>query len=129
MNSLTLGLSTTAVGMLVVFCGLIILIACIYTMTCLTVRKAKAPAAPKAEDLAKVASAPVYTLENGVLSLMVNGVAQPLAANVLAAGSNGSDRCDHCRHRRRVGRPGKQLCGAPCEAGSEYHRPRPRRPG
>ena len=57
MNSLTLGLSTTAVGMLVVFCGLIILIACIYGMTCLTARKPKAPAAPKAEEAP--AAAPV----------------------------------------------------------------------
>lgn len=49
MNSLTLGLSTTAVGMLVVFCGLIILILCIYGMTSLTGQKAKKPA-PKAEQ-------------------------------------------------------------------------------
>ena len=68
MNSLTLGLSTTAVGMLVVFCGLIILIACIYSMTCLTVRKAKAPAAPKAEEAPAAApiveEVPAATEEN-----------------------------------------------------------------
>jgi len=42
MDRLTLGLATTGVGMLVVFFGLIILIACIYAMTLVTGRK-KAP--------------------------------------------------------------------------------------
>lgn len=47
MDKLSLGLSTTVIGMLVVFSGLVILIACIYTMTVFTGRKArKAPAAP-----------------------------------------------------------------------------------
>lgn len=57
MERLTLGLSTTAIGMLVVFFGLVILIACIYVMTSFTGRKKKAPetklppvpAAPAAE--------------------------------------------------------------------------------
>ena len=43
MDKLLLGLSTTGVGMLVVFFGLVILIACIYVMTSFTGRK-KAPA-------------------------------------------------------------------------------------
>ena len=38
MDSLMLGLSTTLIGMLVVFVGLVILIVCIYGMTCLTGR-------------------------------------------------------------------------------------------
>ncbi len=41
MNRLLLGLSTAGVGMLVVFVGLIILIACIYCMTSITGRKKK----------------------------------------------------------------------------------------
>ena len=46
MDSLILGLSTTAVGMLVVFSGLVILIACIYGMTCITGRRKALPPAP-----------------------------------------------------------------------------------
>ncbi|MBR6187116.1 MAG: OadG family protein [Clostridia bacterium] len=41
MDRLLLGLSTTGVGMLVVFSGLVILIACIYGMTSVTGRKKK----------------------------------------------------------------------------------------
>lgn len=41
MDRLLLSLSTTGVGMLVVFCGLIILIACIYCMTAITGRQKK----------------------------------------------------------------------------------------
>ncbi len=44
MDRLMLGLSTAGVGMLVVFSGLIILIACIYGMTSITGRKKMAPA-------------------------------------------------------------------------------------
>ena len=44
MDKLTLGLSTTVIGMLVVFFGLVILIACIYVMTSITGRKSKKPA-------------------------------------------------------------------------------------
>lgn len=60
-----LGLSTTAVGMLVVFAGLIILIMCIYAMTSLTGRQNTAPApqveeapvaAPVAEEAAPAAA-------------------------------------------------------------------------
>ena len=51
MNSLTLGLSTTVIGMLVVFVGLIILIACIYAMTSVTGQKKEKPApSPKVEE-------------------------------------------------------------------------------
>ena len=57
MNELTLGLSTTAVGMLVVFAGLIILIICIYGMTRLTGKK-KQPAAPKEAPAAAPVPAP-----------------------------------------------------------------------
>lgn len=45
MEKLTLGLSTTVIGMLVVFSGLVILIACIYGMTSITGRKSKKTAA------------------------------------------------------------------------------------
>ncbi len=41
MEQLTLGLSTTVIGMLVVFFGLVILIVCIYCMTSITGRKSK----------------------------------------------------------------------------------------
>lgn len=41
MERLTLGLSTTVIGMLVVFFGLVILIVCIYGMTSITGRKSK----------------------------------------------------------------------------------------
>ena len=53
MDRLMLGLSTTGVGMLVVFFGLVILIACIYLMTSITGRKRgakKAPAPAKAPE-------------------------------------------------------------------------------
>lgn len=39
MDRLMLGLSTTAIGILVVFSGLVILIGCIYVMTLFTARK------------------------------------------------------------------------------------------
>lgn len=45
-SKLFLGLSTTVIGMLVVFTGLVILILCIYGMTTITGRRKKA-AAPK----------------------------------------------------------------------------------
>ena len=50
MDKLSLGPSTTVIGMLVVFFGLVILIACIYVMTSITGRakKAAAPAAAPA---------------------------------------------------------------------------------
>ena len=57
MDSMMLGLSTTAVGMLVVFSGLVILIACIYGMTCLTGRKAKELAPAKVEEAPAAAPA------------------------------------------------------------------------
>lgn len=44
LDKLSLGLSTAVIGMLVVFSGLIILIACIYLMTSITGRSKKAPA-------------------------------------------------------------------------------------
>ena len=56
MSTLTLGLSTTVIGMLVVFFGLIVLIALIYCMTALTSRMgnkeqaAKQPAAEQPEE-------------------------------------------------------------------------------
>ena len=59
MDRLMLGLSTTAVGMLVVFVGLIILIACIYVMTSFTGRGARKGAqAPKREAPPAPAPAP-----------------------------------------------------------------------
>ena len=60
MDRLLLGLSTTGVGMLVVFSGLVILIACIYIMTSITGRK---KAAPKAEAAPIPAPAPVREIE------------------------------------------------------------------
>ena len=69
MDRLLLGLSTTGVGMLVVFSGLVILIACIYLMTSITGRKRnkpkaepapapKAPVAPAAETAQFLTSRP-----------------------------------------------------------------------
>ena len=54
MDRLSLSLSTMGVGMLVVFCGLVILIACISVMTSITGRKK----APKAAAAAPVKAAP-----------------------------------------------------------------------
>ena len=70
MDSMMLGLSTTAVGMLVVFSGLVILIACIYGMTCLTGRKAKEPAPAKVEEAP--AAAPVAVEEAPAPAAEVN---------------------------------------------------------
>ena len=61
MDRLSLSLSTMGVGMLVVFCGLVILIACISVMTSITGRKkapkaAAAPVAPKTPAPAPVAA-------------------------------------------------------------------------
>ena len=59
MDRLSLSLSTMGVGMLVVFFGLIILIACIYAMTSVTGRKKAAKAAPvKAAPVAPQPAAP-----------------------------------------------------------------------
>lgn len=58
MDRLSLSLSTMGVGMLVVFCGLVILIACISVMTSITGRK-KAPKAAAAAPAPKAAPAPV----------------------------------------------------------------------
>ena len=60
MQALSLGLSTAAIGMLVVFFGLAVLIGCIYAMT--TITGNKKPAAPKAEP-APAPSAPVQVEE------------------------------------------------------------------
>ena len=43
MEKLSLGLSTTAIGMLVVFFGLAILIGCIYVLSCFTKRAKQQP--------------------------------------------------------------------------------------
>jgi len=60
MDRLILGLSTTGVGMLVVFSGLVILIACIYGMTAFTGRKkADKPAPAKQEAAAPAPQAEV----------------------------------------------------------------------
>lgn len=48
MSSLSLGLSTAAIGMLVVFFGLAVLICCILVMTSITGHKKKAPVAAPA---------------------------------------------------------------------------------
>ena len=61
MDKLLLGLSTTGVRMLVVFFGLVILIACIYVMTSITGRK-KAPA-PVREAPAPIPAPAVETAE------------------------------------------------------------------
>ncbi|MBE5786424.1 MAG: sodium pump decarboxylase subunit gamma [Clostridiales bacterium] len=58
MDRLMLGLSTTAIGMLVVFFGLVILILCISGMTLITARKKKEKASPKAEIPAQQEMAP-----------------------------------------------------------------------
>ena len=72
MDRLSLSLSTMGVGMLVVFSGLVILIACIYAMTVVTGRKkapkaAAAPAAPKAPAPAPVAAEPEPEEDNGAV--------------------------------------------------------------
>ncbi|MBR0218806.1 MAG: OadG family protein [Clostridia bacterium] len=59
MDRLSLSLSTMGVGMLVVFCGLVILIACISVMTSITGRKKAAKAAPAPAPKAAPAPAPV----------------------------------------------------------------------
>lgn len=51
MEGLKLGLSTTATGMLVVFAGLVILIACISVMTSITGRKKKTPAPAPGQNI------------------------------------------------------------------------------
>ncbi|MBQ9263471.1 MAG: OadG family protein [Clostridia bacterium] len=58
MDRLVLGLSTTVIGMLVVFFGLVILIVCIYGMTSITGRKGK-----KAAPVTKEAPAPAPTAQ------------------------------------------------------------------
>lgn len=77
---LSLGLSTTAVGMLVVFSGLVILILCIYGMTCLTGRKAQKPAAPKAEQ-----PAPAPIQQEAAPAQQVNETDEQLIAVITAA--------------------------------------------
>ena len=59
MDRLSLSLSTMGVGMLVVFCGLVILIACISVMTSITGRKKAAKAAPAPAPKAAPVPAPV----------------------------------------------------------------------
>jgi len=49
MDKLLMGLSTTAIGMLVVFAGLMILIGCIYVMTLFTARPKKKTPLPEPE--------------------------------------------------------------------------------
>lgn len=63
MENLILGLSTTAVGMLVVFSGLVILIACISIMGALNKNTGKKKAAPKAEKAPTAAPAPVPPIQ------------------------------------------------------------------
>ena len=48
-DNLSLGLSTTAIGMLVVFFGLVILIGCIYLLTVFTRRAKQQPAKEEAK--------------------------------------------------------------------------------
>ena len=55
MSSLSLGLATTAIGLLVVFFGLAVLICCILVMTSITDHKKKAPAPESAPVPAPVA--------------------------------------------------------------------------
>jgi sodium pump decarboxylase gamma subunit len=62
MDRLSLSLSTMGVGMLVVFCGLVILIACISVMTSITGRK-KAPKAAEAAPVKAPAPAPAAVAE------------------------------------------------------------------
>ena len=60
MDRLMLGLSTTAIGILVVFFGLVILIGCIYVMTLFTRGRDKKPApAPMPKAVPVPAPAPV----------------------------------------------------------------------
>ena len=59
MDKLMLGLSTAVIGILVVFFGLIILIACIYAMTAITGRSKKAPAPTQEQTPAREAAAEI----------------------------------------------------------------------
>ncbi|MBR0228473.1 MAG: OadG family protein [Clostridia bacterium] len=71
MDRLSLSLSTMGVGMLVVFSGLVILIACIYAMTVVTGRKkapkAEASPAPKAPAPAPVQAEPEPEEDDGAI--------------------------------------------------------------
>ena len=69
MDRLILGLSTTGVGMLVVFSGLVILIACIYGMTAFTGRKKADKPAPAKQEAA--APAPQAEEDDGQLSAVI----------------------------------------------------------
>ena len=79
MERLSLSLSTMVIGMLVVFSGLVILIACIYVMTAFTSRKKKQPAvkAPQAVPAAPVKEAPadVPREDQGVVAAIAAAIA------------------------------------------------------
>ena len=83
MERLTFGLSTTVIGMLVVFSGLVILIACIYVMTSITGRKKKAPAAqpvpaPAAPVEEAAPSAEEAAADDGLIAAITAAVAMML---------------------------------------------------
>ena len=77
MSSLSLGLATTAIGLLVVFFGLAVLICCILVMTSITDHKKKAPAPESAPVPAPVAveEAPAEE-DNGALIAAIAAVWQ-----------------------------------------------------
>ncbi len=70
MDKLLLGLSTTGVGMLVVFSGLVILIACISVLTRITGRKKKAPALNAAPVAERLPEPPAQEAEEDDLSVI-----------------------------------------------------------
>ena len=79
-SKLFLGLSTTVIGMLVVFTGLVILILCIYGMTSITGRRKKA-AAPKEAP----ASAPLPAQEEPETEEEDNGALIAVLSAAIAA--------------------------------------------
>ena len=81
MSSLSLGLATAAIGLLVVFFGLAVLICCILVMTSITDHKKKAPAPESAPVPAPVAveEAPAEE-DNGALIADLQQVATSLVA-------------------------------------------------
>ncbi len=71
MDKLMLGLSTTVIGMLVVFFGLFILIGCIYVMTAITQRSKKA-IAPTQEKAPAPEAAPADPMADEQLVAVIS---------------------------------------------------------
>ncbi len=86
MDRLSLSLSTMGVGMLVVFCGLVILIACIYAMTVITGRKKKADQPAPVKAPAPVQAEPEPEADDGEIIAAITAA----IAMIWQAEGNGS---------------------------------------